>query len=771
MYLPHYKLKIPPFSISPDPNFLWLSSKHREAYSVLRYGILEDKGFLALTGEIGTGKTLLINKLIGDCPVPTIIVAIPDPGMKPMEFYRFLAAEAGMKKNFSGKAGFLIRFKQFIHQAYDVEKKVLLILDEAQRLSFETLEQVRLLSNIEKSDKTLINIFFVGQNEFNDMLEDERSMATKQRITTRYQLEPFTEDETAEYIYHRLKVAGAKTKIFNPDAIETIQNFSKGFPRAINIICDNAMMIGYGSESKTITANMVKSAVSELPFADDPVRKPRKKPSGASRTKKLPVEDAILETEELPETDDLVNEPIQKPIVASRTEAQPVADDLVDEPDKGPADTPLKEEQPAVDDMLRSNELPVKEDTLHEPEREPTLASRLKEDLPANILRMPKKETIDEKVSERPSIPGRKGFKLGALLFLLVFGSAVYFFYDSENSKSTRWKPDDILPQKENFASKIRIQQTPPPNKNVEPIQNSESSAKTSGQTPAVDQAGNTSNSIKDLTHSAQVAPKKAVSIVEPDTENEKANQNDNLLTPVREPEESTQVSSQKAISQNVPDAQEQVANQESSTSPSIKESGSSQSVPLEKPPSQIALKRDLELQNGKKKETQIIQIPRTENQQAGSNDILVSKKVTPPPNSKEEYSAEEINRKEKNLLPRELYFSDHTYFVFFGFNSGRVLEKYENLLGDIADTASKTPEVDIFIEGYTDAAGNSKHNAKLAELRATTIKNYFIGKGIHPSKIHASGLGPRNPLGSNQTAAGRRINRRVEIKLKHSMH
>jgi outer membrane protein OmpA-like peptidoglycan-associated protein len=92
-------------------------------------------------------------------------------------------------------------------------------------------------------------------------------------------------------------------------------------------------------------------------------------------------------------------------------------------------------------------------------------------------------------------------------------------------------------------------------------------------------------------------------------------------------------------------------------------------------------------------------------------------------------------------------------------------------LLGDIADTASKSTEVEIFIEGYTDAAGDSKHNTKLSELRATTIKNYFIGKGIHPSKIHASGMGSRNPLGSNQTAAGRRINRRVEIKLKHSIH
>jgi type II secretory pathway predicted ATPase ExeA/outer membrane protein OmpA-like peptidoglycan-associated protein len=771
MYLPHYKLKIPPFSISPDPNFLWFSSKHREAYSVLKYGILEDKGFLALTGEIGTGKTLLINKLIGDCPVPTIIVAIPDPGMKPMELFRFLAAEAGMEKKFLGKVGFLIRFKQFILQAYDVEKKVLLILDEAQRLSFETLEQIRLLSNIEKSDKTLINIFFVGQNEFSDILEDERSMATKQRITTRYQLEPFTEEETAEYIRHRLNVAGAKTEIFNPDAITAIQDYSKGFPRAINIICDNALMIGFGSESKTVTADMVLSAANELPIVDDPVYKPRKKPSGVSRTKDLPAEDAILESKDLPVADDPTNEPILKPVVASGAEAQPVADDTVDEADKGTADTPLKEEQPAADHTPQSNELPVIDDILHEPQREPTFAARLKEDLPANVVRMPKKETIEEEVSERPSISGRKGIRLGAILFLLVFGSAVYFFYDSENSKSTRWKPDDILPEKKNFASEIRIQQSPSPKKNADPVKNSESLAKTPEQKPAVDQGNNTSNSIKDFNQPTQLASKKAISLVEPDAENETANQIDNTPTSAREPEGQTQVSSKKAISQNLPDTQKQVAHHDSSTSPSMEESESLEPVPLEKPTPQITLKQETELQNGENNETQIIQIPPREYQPADANEILLSKKVTPPPTSKEEFSAKEISRKEKDLLPRELYFADHTYFVFFGFNSGRVLGKYESLLGDIADTASKSTEVEIFIEGYTDAAGDSKHNTKLSELRATTIKNYFIGKGIHPSKIHASGMGSRNPLGSNQTAAGRRINRRVEIKLKHSIH
>ena len=772
MYLPHYKLKIPPFSISPDPNFLWLSLKHREAYSVLKYGILEDKGFLVLTGEIGTGKTLLINKLIGDCPVPTIIVTIPDPGMKPMELYRFLAAESGMEKKFSGKAGFLIRFKQFILQAYNVEKKVLLILDEAQRLSFETLEQIRLLSNIEKSDKTLINIFFVGQNEFNDMLEDDRSMATKQRVTTRYQLEPFTQDETAEYIHHRLNVAGAESDIFDPDAIEAIHDYSKGFPRAINIICDNALMIGYGFESKTVTADMVISAANDLPFADDAVHKPRKKPRGVPRAKKQPVEDAISGTKELPAADSIVNGSIQKPRAASRAKAQPIAENNVHEPpDKTSAEAPIDKAQPVADDMLRSKELPVIDDIEAEPEKEPTVESRQMEDRPANVVQMPKKEIFDAEASERPSTPGGKWIKLGAILLLLVFGSAVYFFFDSFNSKSTRWKPDDILPEKEDFASKIRIQRSPPSKQNVKPGKNSELLAKSSEQTPAADQAGNTSESVKDSNRLTPVAAKNVIPRVEPDTQKETANQIDTISTSAKGPEGTTAGSSENAASPIVPDMQHQAASQNSFTTPSTRESEKVQPVALEKPTAQVALKQQAELQNGESNDTQLIQIPQTESQQEGPDDILLSKKAAPAPTSEEEFAAGEMRRMGKNQLAREGSLSDKAYFVFFGFNSGRVFEKYEGLLGDIADTASKSPEVEIVIVGYTDAAGDSKHNVKLSELRATTIKNYFIGKGIHPSKIHARGMGSKNPLGSNQTAAGRRLNRRVEIRFKHSSH
>ena len=270
MYLPYYGLNKPPFSISPDPSFLWLSVKHQEAFSALKYGIVEEKGFLSLIGEVGTGKTLLIKNLINEIGIPAIIVTIPDPDMKTLDFFTFLAEEAEMNTEFRAKGEFLIQFKRFLLEAYGSDKKVLLIIDEAQRLSFELLEQIRLLSNIEMTSKKLLNIFFVGQNEFDKMLMDERCRATRQRIAVRYRLEPLDEEETASYIDHRLKVAGANEGIFDSDAIREIYNLSSGFPRNINVICDNALMVGYGLELEHISGEIISEYKQDLHIRGNP---------------------------------------------------------------------------------------------------------------------------------------------------------------------------------------------------------------------------------------------------------------------------------------------------------------------------------------------------------------------------------------------------------------------------------------------------------------------------------------------------------------------
>ncbi len=268
MYLSFYQLAQKPFQITTDPKFLWLGEKHTEALATLKYGIQEDKGFLLLTGDVGTGKTALIKLLVKTIDVAAIVATVPDPGMEAIDFFNFLASEFHMNRRFTSKGDFLIELKQFLLKAYSTRQKVLLIIDEAQRLSVEMLEQIRLLSNIELENRKLINIFFVGQTEFNRTLLDERSKAVRQRITVSYHIEPLRETETPLYIRHRLNIAGGHREIFTTEAIQQIHAFSRGYPRLINIICDHALLTGYSGGAKAIDQNLIRECEKELRLPD-----------------------------------------------------------------------------------------------------------------------------------------------------------------------------------------------------------------------------------------------------------------------------------------------------------------------------------------------------------------------------------------------------------------------------------------------------------------------------------------------------------------------
>ena len=264
MYLDHYNLKEKPFNISPDSRFLWLSEKHKEGLANLKYGVMENKGFLVLTGDVGTGKTLLINALIKITEVQTLIATIPDPDLEIMDFFNLLSEEFKMNKVFISKGDFLIEFKQFLLKSYASDKTVLLIIDEAQRLNNELLEQIRMLSNIELDNRKLINIFFVGQSEFNHLIGDGRNRAVRQRISVNYQLEALSKQEIGDYIDHRLKMAGATEEIIKSDAVHQVFKFSRGYPRLINVICDLALVNGYSEGLKKIGARVIKECEKQL---------------------------------------------------------------------------------------------------------------------------------------------------------------------------------------------------------------------------------------------------------------------------------------------------------------------------------------------------------------------------------------------------------------------------------------------------------------------------------------------------------------------------
>ena len=276
MYLKHYNLKSKPFELTLNPDFIWFGEKHKEAYSVLRYGVLENKGLLLLTGDVGMGKTTLISALVRDLPDDIIYTTISDPDVAELDFYRYLCHGFSLDTSFTTKAEFLLLFRSFLNESQASGKRVLLIIDEAQRMGLKLMEDVRLLSNIEKNGSKLINVFFVGQTEFLDALERPKVRALRQRISLSYTIEPLALNETYKYIASRLKSGGAQANFFTKAAIEEIHAYSGGSPRMINVLCDIAMVVGYSKGVTRLEKQTVRDGARQLPGLKVPVKKRNK---------------------------------------------------------------------------------------------------------------------------------------------------------------------------------------------------------------------------------------------------------------------------------------------------------------------------------------------------------------------------------------------------------------------------------------------------------------------------------------------------------------
>ena len=275
MYTDFFGLNEKPFSITPDPRYLFMSERHGEALAHLVYGVTESGGFVQLTGEVGTGKTTLVRTLLlNQMPDNADVAVVLNPQITVQEFLLTICEELGIAvpEHKHGIKALTDALNQHLLSAHAAGRRTVLVVDEAQNLAPAVLEQVRMLTNLETAKQKLLQIILIGQPELRELLDRNDLRQLAQRITGRYHLEPLTREESAQYVEHRLRVAGALGEVIDNAAKKEVFRLSQGVPRLINVICDRALLGAYSQGSRIITKRLIKRAAAEV--AGEPDKSP-----------------------------------------------------------------------------------------------------------------------------------------------------------------------------------------------------------------------------------------------------------------------------------------------------------------------------------------------------------------------------------------------------------------------------------------------------------------------------------------------------------------
>lgn len=269
MYCELFQLKEPPFRLTPDPQFLFPSKQHARAKAYMESTIWLTDGFVVITGDIGSGKTTLIESFLAELPRDIVLAQINQTQLTPVEFLQALLVEFGFKPFRKRKVELLAMLKDFMVEQYAAGKKILLIIDEAQNLSRKVLEEVRMLSGLETNKEKLLRIILAGQPELSHKLDSPRLQQLTQRVRLRFHLGALSKRETHEYITHRLNVAGANGRtIFDEAACDIVFRYAGGIPRLVNVLCDTAMLCAFAEEHTVIDERLVKAAAEELQWVE-----------------------------------------------------------------------------------------------------------------------------------------------------------------------------------------------------------------------------------------------------------------------------------------------------------------------------------------------------------------------------------------------------------------------------------------------------------------------------------------------------------------------
>ena len=274
MYEEYYGFSEKPFSLTPDPKYLFKSASHASAFELLQYAIRRREGFVVITGDIGTGKTTLCRALLDQIDRKTFTALVLNPFLSEEDLLRLVLQEFGVVSREEVRRGRLAgvskqelieTLNEFLLSLRAIGAQALLILDEAQNLPLQTLEQIRILSNLETEKEKLLQIVLVGQSNLKDLLRRPELRQLDQRVSIRYDLKPLTKDETAAYVQHRLSVAGGGAAVtFVPKALARVTAYTHGIPRLINLLCDRSLLTAYSQHSTRVVPKMIESAAFSL---------------------------------------------------------------------------------------------------------------------------------------------------------------------------------------------------------------------------------------------------------------------------------------------------------------------------------------------------------------------------------------------------------------------------------------------------------------------------------------------------------------------------
>ncbi|MGA9391144.1 MAG: AAA family ATPase [Candidatus Sulfotelmatobacter sp.] len=268
MYKAFYSLKRNPFEITPDPSFLFPTSRHNEALAALYYGVRRHKGFVVLTGEVGTGKTLLLRSLLQLLKQSNDVAYayIFNGRLSPVEFLQYFASDLGLPASSKNKGELLIQIAHYVIERSQKKLTTALVVDEAHHLSSEILEEIRLLTNLETPQEKLLQILLVGQPELDEKLDSVSLRQLKQRVALRSHLVPLTSNETKGYIERRLQLAGSPypSAMFPPETVAAVYQHSQGLPRLINTICENALIAAYARQMKSVSPEIIDDIANDF---------------------------------------------------------------------------------------------------------------------------------------------------------------------------------------------------------------------------------------------------------------------------------------------------------------------------------------------------------------------------------------------------------------------------------------------------------------------------------------------------------------------------